>query len=223
MEMAVGNRRVVLLGDAGAENVLVEPIDHRGLSSLATQAELIRELSGPVPFLLAAVPIREWNRELSPWEAPAVFGSEPFGAGAGETLAFISGGVIPSLGGERRFYLGGYSLAGLFSLWAGYESDLFCGVAAASPSVWFPGWEEFTGSRRMRSPAVYLSLGDREERTRNPALSKVGDAIRRQYRILEGTTRTLQWNPGNHFMDVEKRVALGFSYLLTLNRPNKKP
>ena len=39
-----------------------------------------------------------------------------------------------------KLYLGGYSLAGFFSLWAAYQTDRFAGVAAVSPSVWFPGW-----------------------------------------------------------------------------------
>ena len=33
-------------------------------------------------FLLAAFDIRNWNQELSPWEAPPVWGTEAFGNGA---------------------------------------------------------------------------------------------------------------------------------------------
>ena len=37
-------------------------------------------------FCLIAVKAGDWNADLSPWKAPAVFGSEDFGDGAGETL-----------------------------------------------------------------------------------------------------------------------------------------
>lgn len=44
---------------------------------------------------------------------------------------------------HKTYYLGGYSLAGLFSLWAAYQTNLFAGIAAASPSVWFPGFLDY--------------------------------------------------------------------------------
>lgn len=33
---------------------------------------------------------------------------------------------------DRTYIIGGYSLAGLFALWAAYQTDVFCAVAAAS-------------------------------------------------------------------------------------------
>ena len=63
----------------------------------------------------------------------------------GDTLRFLTEQVIPTLEQQYplpenvKIILGGYSLAGLFALWASTQTDLFYGVAAASPSVWFPG------------------------------------------------------------------------------------
>ena len=37
--------------------------------------------------------------------------------------------------GAKTYHIGGYSLAGLFALWAAYRTDAFSGTAAASPSV----------------------------------------------------------------------------------------
>lgn len=96
-------------------------------------------------FLFAAVPVKSWNDELSPWEAPAVWGKESFGGNAADTLRFLAEQAIPALKQQFalpenvRIILGGYSLAGLFALWASTQTALFSGVAAASPSVWFPG------------------------------------------------------------------------------------
>ena len=58
--------------------------------------------------------------------------------------------------GRRRF-LCGYSLAGLFALWAVYQTDFFAGTAAVSPSVWYPGWLGYAEEHRALTPAVYLS------------------------------------------------------------------
>ena len=117
----------------------------------------------------------------------------------------------------RRVYLGGYSLAGLFALWAGYQTDRFDGIAAASPSVWFPDFTQYMRDNRMQVGRVYLSLGDREERTKNPVMSRVGEAIREALAVLEGEgiDCILEWNKGNHFKDADLRTAKAFAWLIS--------
>jgi hypothetical protein len=110
--------------------------------------------------------------------------------------------------------IGGYSLAGLFALWAAIRTDVFSSVAAASPSVWFPGWMEYVKENPIQAKAVFLSLGDREERAKNPLMATVGDCIREQYALLQADhSVTLEWNPGNHFQDSEKRTARAFCWI----------
>ena len=115
-----------------------------------------------------------------------------------------------------RLFLGGYSLAALFSLWAAYQTDIFSGVAAASPSLWYPGFVEYMEENKILTDAVYLSLGTKEEKIRNRVMSRVGDAVRAADDILshQGILNTLEWNPGKHFQDAEKRTAMGFAWLL---------
>ena len=159
----------------------------------------------------------DWNKELTPWPAPLVFGKVPFGEGAEETLAFVVGQLLPEFHGEiRHCLLGGYSLAGLFALWAAYQTDLFAGVVAASPSVWYPGWTEYVADKTPRAKSIYLSLGDKEEKTKNPVMAQVGNAIRMQYDRLAGQMENvvLEWNLGNHFVDADKRMAKGFAWLM---------
>ena len=69
----------------------------------------------------------------------------------------------------------------------------------------------------MKAERVYLSLGDKEEKTRNRTMARVGDAIRDQYQVLTraGIKCTLEWNPGNHFRDSGKRTGRGLSWLLS--------
>ena len=118
------------------------------------------ELNSAHSFLFVAVPIKSWNDELSPWEAPAVWGKESFGGNAADTLRFLTEQVIPALKrqfalpGNVRIILGGYSLAGLFALWASTQTALFSGVAATSPSVWFPGWMEFEQQHSIQAQCI---------------------------------------------------------------------
>ena len=199
-------------GDPASRRILIQPVDEHDLAGIENEAAAIAAQAGP-DFRLIAVKIADWNRELSPWEAPLVFGKEGFGGGAEETLAEI----LPLCAEEgKRCYIGGYSLAGLFALWAACETDAFAGVAAASPSVWFPGFTDYVKAHGIRCGRVYLSLGDREEKTRNPVMAAVGDRIRELHALLaaRGTDCILEWNPGNHFREPELRTARAFAWLL---------
>ena len=104
----------------------------------------------------------------------------------------------------------------MFALWASTQTDLFYGVAAASPSVWFPGWMEFEQQRPIQAQHVYLSLGDKEERTKNTIMAAVGDNIRALHsRLTErGADCTLEWNSGGHFKDTDLRTAKAFRWVM---------
>ena len=172
--MQIGNTPCRIYGEANAEYLLLQMTGEHELQSMDYEVAAIAQSSRN--FLFAALPVESWNDALSPWKAPAVWGKQGFGGKAGDTLRFLTEQVIPTL--EQQFplpenvkiILGGYSLAGLFALWASTQTDLFYGVAAASPSVWFPGWMEFEQRHPMQAQHIYLSLGDKEERTKNSRL-----------------------------------------------------
>jgi len=198
-------------GEQGSNIVIIQPVDDHDLAVIESEVEAMEELSEN-PFHLITVKVDSWNNDLSPWKAPAVFGNEDFGGGADNMLQ-----KILALTGDRdkTYYIGGYSLAGLFSLWAAYQTDVFSGVAAASPSVWFPGFTEYVKSNEIHTGRVYLSLGDREEKTRNPVMSKVGDSIREIYDwyTAKGVNCCLEWNKGNHFKEPDLRTAKAFAWI----------
>ena len=221
----------------GLENVraiLIQPGDTHDLEGMDREVDAIRKETGgkaSIPFAMVAFPVNSWNEDLSPWEAPPVFGDEPFGSGAEETLRLIEEELVPTI--EMRFsllpdgnlsdqeltvpiILGGYSLAGFFALWSAYQTDRFAAVMAASPSVWFPGWIDYARTHDPKAKAIYLSLGGKEEKTRHPVMRTVGDCIREQDRILSGRqiTHILEWNSGNHFRDADLRCAKGFAWCL---------
>ena len=130
--------------------------------------------------------------------------------------AFLQQILTLTVDPENQYVLGGYSLGGLFALWAAYQSDAFSGVAAVSPSVWFPGFADYTLSHTLRTGLVYLSLGDREEKTGNPVMAAVGDRIREYHAHLQaqGVPCCLEWNEGNHFRNPDQRTAKGFAWIL---------
>lgn len=200
-----------LWGNESAPNVLIQPVDSHDLEGMENEVKTIRTLT-EADFRLMAVRVADWNRDLSPWPAPPVFGREDFGDGAADFLEEILR-LCPE---GRRCFIGGYSLAGLFALWAAYRSDRFAGAAAASPSVWFPGFTEYMQANRIQCRTVYLSLGDREEKTKNPVTAAVGSRIRTAEEILKagGVRCILEWNPGNHFRDADIRTARAFAWVL---------
>ena len=199
-------------GNELSTTILIQPVDDHDLGFIENEVKLISEFASP-DFRLIALKVNNWNNDLSPWQAPPVFGKEGFGDGATDTLKEVLSLCADK---NKTYYVGGYSLAGLFALWSAFQTDVFAGAAAASPSVWFPGFLEYMRSREVRSGAVYLSLGDREEKTKNPVMARVGDCIRESQKILcdQGISCVLEWNKGNHFKDTDLRMAKGFAWLL---------
>ena len=238
-EISISRRSCFLYQDEAATHLLIQPIDEHDLEVLDQEVKAIKELSDK-PFSLVAFMIKDWNQELTPWAAPPVFGRSPFGSGAEKTLEFITSQLLPEIQENiPHLILGGYSLAGLFALWAGYQTDKFEAIAAASPSVWYPQWIDYASENRPLAKSVYLSLGDKEEKAKNrwnseshqarlngrvvtevgkanPIMAQVGNAIRKQHELLmeQEINTLLEWNAGNHFVDSDKRMEKGFARLM---------
>ena len=209
--------KVFEFGDNKSDLILIQMVDSHSIQMIVSETELIRKLSGRDDFRLVACQVDDWSRDLSPWEAPPVFGKEGFGGKAEKTLQDLKESVLSRCGQADRKFIGGYSLAGLFALWAAYREDSFEGVAAASPSVWFPGFVDMAERERILTKKVYLSLGDKEEKAKNPVMATVGDSIRRLHQIYEesnGIETVLEWNEGNHFREPELRMAKGFAWVM---------
>ena len=205
------------------EYVLIQPVDEHDIDVLDNEVRYISENTSK-NFSLAAFKIDDWNSELTPWEMPLLRGKGNFGNEAGKTLEFIKDKLIPSLAEfmniqdkNVKYILGGYSLAGLFSLWSGYETNTFYGVAGVSPSVWYEGWIDFVRNAELKTNNVYLSLGKLEETSKHKILSKIGDNIREYFEILKNSgikKSILEWNEGNHFRDSDIRMGKGFVWLI---------
>ena len=109
--------------------------------------------------------------------------------------------------------IAGYSLAGLFALYAMYRCDCFARVASMSGSLWFPKFREYVLRYAMvRKPEkLYMSLGDAEAKTKHAVLKTVQEnteAILQHYQEL-GVDVRWELNPGNHFRDAALLAPLG--------------
>lgn len=198
-------------GNPNADTILIQPVDDHDMAYIENEVSLIKASSN-ADFKLIAVKVDNWNNDLSPWEAPAVFGNDDFG---GEACRMFEKVLKLTEDKTKTYYIGGYSLAGLFALWAVYQTDVFEGVVAASPSIWFPGLVDYMKANEIKVQNVYLSLGDKEEKAKNPTMATVGDCIREAYAWLneQGVNVVLEWNQGNHFKDADVRTAKGFVWV----------
>ena len=220
IESIIAGRKCRLFGSERPGCLLVQPSARHENGTL--EAELARlEALAPAPFLLATIELEDWTIDLMPWWDGNISRDPEAGKHGQETLAFIVDDLLPEL--ESRYgvlpvILGGYSLGGLFALWASCRTDRFRAVAAASPSVWIHGWLPFAKKQAPMADAVYLSLGDREEQVKNQAIARVGDNLRTYYELLQdqlGPDRcTLVWEEGNHFTDNAGRLARAFAWCL---------
>lgn len=169
---------------------------------------------------MISVSIHDWQGELSPWAALAIFGKHDFAGNAAKFLAeledfwkwFKDEHNIES----NQVYLCGYSLAGLFTLWASTHTNIFQKIAAVSPSVWFLNFVQYMQQNPIQTREVYMSLGDKEANAKNKVMATVKDCFEAVIQILQkqNIPLTYEYNPGNHFQDVELRMKKGIQKLL---------
>lgn len=175
-------------------------------------------------FSLVSVSDLDWNRDMVPWDHPPVFQKgEPFTGGADAYLRLLTGAILPeaekALPGPPCWRgLAGYSLAGLFAVYAIYQTDMFSRIASMSGSLWFPGMLDYIRSHPCKRvpDCIYLSLGDRESKTRNPLMRTVRENTEAflGYCQNRGIRSEFQLNPGNHFSNPAGRIAAGIAWLL---------
>ena len=177
------------------------------------------------PFTLVTISNLDWNRDMAPWDSPAAFKKgEPFTSGADDYLWLLVEEIISraekELAGPPAWRgIAGYSLAGLFALYAIYQTDVFSRVGCMSGSLWFPGFKEYVLSHEPKRwpDCIYFSLGDKEAKTRNPVLKTVQEKTEEIQTFYQnkGIDTVFQLNPGNHFVQGIERTVAGIHWLLS--------
>lgn len=148
----------------------------------------------------------DWNYCMTPWK----YHDKNMGkTGGGEE--FLSW-FISEIYDEKyqRQYIGGYSLGGLFALFAACEKELFDGVMSVSGSLWYPGALEYFSEKSIgkRIGKIYMSLGDKESLTKNAEREKVGFNTEKLAEVFGETKEVFfEYNRGGHFTDINGRIA----------------
>ena len=219
-QLVIGGRMCRLFGSERPGCILIQPSARHENATLEAEAQKIAQLS-QVPFVLATIELEDWMLDLMPWPDGNISRDPEAGKHGRDTLGYILMDLVPELKGRYGtlpVILGGYSLGGLFAIWASMQSGCFKAVAAASPSVWIHDWMPFARRHAPMAGCVYLSLGDKEEHVKNQAIARVGDNIRAQYGLLReqlGPERcTLVREEGNHFTDNDGRTARAFAWCM---------
>lgn len=173
------------------------------------------------PFSLVVISSLEWNRDMVPWSHPALADkAEPFLGGADDYLDVLGKEIVPQvearIGHTGGRVIAGYSLAGLFSIYSLYRTDLFSRAVSASGSLWFPHFKEFVFSNELKAnpEKIYFSIGDRESHTTNPYLRRAEDDTRamEEYFRHKGIETCFILNKGNHYKNVVARTADAISW-----------
>ena len=206
-------------GQADHPLIVLNSYSEDGMSVI----KAMREIGAPECNLLVVSHLR-WDQDLTPWYCPPVTQSDtPYTGEAAEYLNLLVTQILPEaktmLAGEPCFTgIAGYSLAGLFALYAVYQCDAFDRMASMSGSLWFPKFREYVQSHEpVKQPdKLYFSLGDREAKTRNPYLKTVQENTEQIVAYFEqkGINVTWELNPGNHFKDADLRSAKGIKAIL---------
>ena len=221
ISLEIEGKRISLFGSENAPSPFVI------LNTYGDEGEEVwnecRKLECP-PFCLAAISNLDWNNELSPWECPALYKNDGgFSGGADSYFSLLIEKIIPaicdSIGSKPAYIaLAGYSLAGLFAIYAAYKSDIFSRIVSASGSLWFPVFEDFAKSHDFikKPDCIYLSLGDTEAKAKNKLLATVQDkteSLFELYKSLE-IPAVFELNKGNHFTEAALRTAKGIKWML---------
>ena len=216
------------------ESVVEKKLNHAKLSSpllilhcfSEEEEAVVKLLQGQEYFTFPLLCINnlEWQKDMCPWDSPALIKNEKdFIGGADEYLFLLEKEIIPRtveiLGEEPAYYaLAGYSLAGLFALYAGYRSPLFSRIASVSGSLWYPDFVSFAKEKKMlRTPEkLYFSLGTEEAKTKHAVLSTIERKTRElvEHYQSSGYCVNFEQNPGNHFCEVEQRIEKGIRWIM---------
>ena len=96
-----------------------------------------------------------WNHDMTPWNCPPIMANDaPCTGGADDYLKLLLDEIVPTAKGlvngePSHISIAGYSLAGLFALYAMYRCDAFERVASISGSLWFPDFTGYCTSHEM--------------------------------------------------------------------------
>ena len=179
-------------------------------------------------FILVSISNLDWNNEMTPWYSKKInkYGEEFLGK-ADEYIQVLLDEIIPKIKKYieenlkvkiKNYTIAGYSLAGLFAIYASYKTNIFSKIVSASGSLWFPKFVDFVKENKISSNVekIYFSLGNKESKVKNQILANVEKNTKEIEEIYkkQGIKTIYVENEGNHFKDASLRLAKGIKWIL---------
>ena len=179
-------------------------------------------------FILVSISNLDWNNEMTPWYSKKInkYGEDFLGK-ADEYIQVLLNEIIPEVKKYieenlkvkiKKYTIAGYSLAGLFAIYASYKTNIFSKIVSASGSLWFPKFVDFVKENKISSNVekIYFSLGNKESKVKNQILASVEKNTKEIEEIYknQGIKTIYEENEGNHFKDASLRLAKGIKWIL---------
>lgn len=172
------------------------------------------------------VVISDWDNTLTPWPAKGLYrNGEDFKGEAPEFLQKLLDELIPAIEQKEGLTpshraIAGYSLAGLFAMYAFVNCDTFECAASMSGSFWYEGWADYITSLKLdkRGCGAFVTLGDKERKAKNKLMRTVQENTDITICALESWGVKVEHHlvPGGHFDNIYQRVGDGISALASM-------
>ncbi len=206
----MNNKKIVdIYGSLESNNIFI-------INNLDNGSNLWNESSKE--FCLINISNIDWNKDLTPWKARSPF-NEDFEGKAIEHLKFIENYLNSLNLSNKKIYLIGYSLAGLFSLYASFNSNMFNGIGCISASLWYPNLLDYVKENNINDniEKIYISLGNKEKESKNKTLREIEAKTNEIVNNLKDKKRVkYELNNGGHFTDETIRILKCIEYLKSM-------
>lgn len=170
------------------------------------------------------VPKTKWNDIMAPWRTPGHYPAFlRCSGGAPAYLKTLIETILPqaeaAIGSVGWRAVAGYSLAGLFALYALCESsEIFSRACLVSGSFWYPDLKDwfFDHLPAVLPQSIYFSTSLAEFHSKNRFFAPLKDTVQMIEGWFEqqGIPAVLVVNPGNHFQQPLERTADGLLWIL---------
>ena len=167
----------------------------------------------------------EWDRDYAPWPSDELHGRPIGGGGAAlyrEMVDVLLPAVKARFDGLEHVGVVGYSLGGLFALYAASQSDSpFDRAASVSGALWYEGFEDYAANAPFpQLSRAYLSLGRREAGRGRGPMGRVSTATERVAGTLSARLGDenvcFEWNNGGHFFEIPQRLGRAITWVCKL-------
>lgn len=173
----------------------------------------------------------DWDNDLTPWITEGINKKDsPF---RGHSAFFLKNFIkdhIRSIETEHKLVnpertLVGVSLSGLFAIWSAFNTDAFTNIISLSGSLWYEGLVSWIKSNKLNPSVkkIYLALGDKERKVKEPRFAIVQDATEEIVSCLEKELNAVKYvleHNTTHLSPLPPRLDDAFEYIFASGEVN---